>query len=217
MTYLDMATVRRVARRERGVPHPVVAERVASARAAVRMFGDDPSGANPVPSDPHGVTPMPVQVAVCGPRDCTDAEACAAYEVGRLLAGRGAVVICGGYTGVMAAVASGARSAGGTVVGVLSGRTREDASPDLSIVLPTGLGEARNAVIVRSADAVIVVGGSWGTLSELALARRRGDVPVLTLGGWRITDADGRPIPGIEPVEGPAEAVERALEASAPR
>jgi uncharacterized protein (TIGR00725 family) len=148
-----------------------------------------------------------VQVAVCGPGDCTGPEAALAHEVGRLLAARGAVVICGGGTGVMGAVAAGARSAGGIVVGIRPTATRAGASPDLSVTIATGMGEARNAIIVASADAVIVVGGSWGTLSEVALARRRGDVPVISLGGWRIVDGDGRPMDGIRYVRTPAEAV----------
>jgi uncharacterized protein (TIGR00725 family) len=151
---------------------------------------------------------MAVQVSVCGPRDCTEADDRNAREVGRLLAERGAVVICGGYGGVMAAVAAGARSAGGTVVGVLSGADREDAGPDLSIVIPTGVGQARNAVIVNAGDAVIVVGGSWGTLSELALAMRRGGVPVVQLGGWRLFDQEGRPVPGIRHATTAREAVD---------
>lgn len=154
---------------------------------------------------------MPVQVAVCGPRECVDEDERGAYEVGRILAERGAVVICGGYTGVMAAVAAGARRAGGTVVGVLSRPDRAGASPDLSVALATGMGEARNAIIVRSADAVIVVGGSWGTLSELALAMRRGDVPVVQLGGWKILDRDGRPVPGVRHADSPGDAVRLAL------
>lgn len=144
---------------------------------------------------------------MCGPADCTDAERDAARAVGRLLAERGAVVICGGYSGVMAAVTEGARSAGGTVVGVLSRGDWTGADPGLSIKIATGMGEARNAVIVSSADAVIVIGGSWGTLSELALAMRRRTVPVIQLGGWRITGADGAPVPGIHHVTTPEEAV----------
>ncbi|MER6828351.1 TIGR00725 family protein [Streptosporangium sp. NPDC000563] len=150
---------------------------------------------------------MTIQVAVCGPRECTAQEESNAREVGRLLAERGAVVICGGHTGVMAAVAAGARSAGGTVVGVLPRSDRADANPDLSIVIPTGLGEARNTVIVNSGDAVIVIGGSWGTLSELAFAMRYGRVPVVQLGGWRILDGEGRPVAGITHVSSPEEAV----------
>src|SRR5690606_41078295 len=127
----------------------------------------------------------PSQVAVCGPARCTEAEAQAAATVGRRLAERGATVLCGGGGGVMAAAAAGARSAGGIVVGVRPGRDRSGPA-DLSVVLSTNLGEARNAVLVASADAVIVVGGSWGTLSELALAMRRardlpaGQLPVVS-------------------------------------
>ncbi|MET8048499.1 TIGR00725 family protein [Streptosporangium sp. NPDC005286] len=151
---------------------------------------------------------MTIQVAVCGPRDCTGEDESNAREVGRLLAERGAVVICGGYTGVMAAVASGARSAGGTVVGILSRADREYANPDLSIVIPTGVGEARNSIIVNSGDAVIVIGGSWGTLSELALAMRRGRVPVVQLGGWRLVDdRAGHPVAGVRYVSSPREAL----------
>lgn len=154
---------------------------------------------------------MPVQVAVCGPADCTPAEADHARRVGELLADRGAVVICGGGAGVMAAVAAGARSRGGTVVGVRPGGDRAGASDHLSVTLATNLGEARNAVIVWSADAVIAVGGSWGTLSEVALAMRRGRVPVVSLGGWRILDAAGRPVPGVLEAATPGEAVALAL------
>ncbi|OLT20423.1 hypothetical protein BJF78_35515 [Pseudonocardia sp. CNS-139] len=114
----------------------------------------------------------------------------------------------------MAAVAEGVRSRNGIVIGVRPGNTREDASPDLTATIVTNMGEARNAIIVWSADAVVVVGGSWGTLSEVALAKRRGDVPVISIGGWWIVDADGKEVPGIEQVETPEEAVELA---SAPR
>lgn len=152
-----------------------------------------------------------VQVAVCGPADCTAGESAAAERVGALLAGRGAVVLCGGGGGVMAAVAAGARRAGGLVVGVLPGPDRAGANPYLSAAVVTDLGEARNAVLVQSADAVIVVGGSWGTLSELALAMRRGGVPVVTLGGWQVLDAAGRPLPGVRRADSPEEAVRLAL------
>jgi predicted Rossmann-fold nucleotide-binding protein len=170
-----------------------------------------------------------MQVAVCGPRDCTPAEAGAARTVGELLAARGAVVICGGGSGVMAAVAAGARSGGGLVIGVLPGGAqpepvlgggehpqripgadREGASPDLSAVVVTGMGEARNAIIVQSADAVIAIGGSWGTLSEVALAMRRG-VPVVSLGGWQVRDRYGQPVPGMVTAADPADAVRLAL------
>jgi uncharacterized protein (TIGR00725 family) len=115
-------------------------------------------------------------------------------------------VICGGYTGVMGAVTEGARSSGGMVVGVLSGAERAEAHPGLSAVIATGMGQARNAAIVGSADAVIVVGGSWGTLSELAHAMRGGG-PVVQLGGWRLYDAEGRPVPGPVDAASPEEAL----------
>lgn len=153
----------------------------------------------------------PTQVAVCGPREATAEEEAWAFRVGELLAERGATVICGGYTGVMAGVAAGARGRGGRVVGILSGADRAGASPDLDVVIVTGLGEARNAVIVRSADAVIVVGGSWGTLSEVAFAMRRGDIPVVALGGWTLRDRDGADVGGPVAVGTPEEAVAAAL------
>ena len=116
------------------------------------------------------------------------------------------MVICGGYTGVMAAVTEGVRASGGMVVGVLSGAERSQAHPGLSAAIATGMGQARNAAIVGSADAVIVVGGSWGTLSELAHAMR-GGVPVVQLGGWRLSDARGRPVPGPVDAASPEEAL----------
>ena len=150
---------------------------------------------------------MPLQVAVCGPRDCTDEEAGAARRVGELLAEQGMVTVCGGGTGVMAAVAAGARARGGLVIGILPGDSREQANPDLSAAVVTGMGEARNAIIVRSADAVISIGGSWGTLSETALAMRRGGIPVVAVGGWRVLAADGSPVPGVHHVDTPEAAV----------
>jgi uncharacterized protein (TIGR00725 family) len=153
---------------------------------------------------------LPVQIAVCGPRNCTETDARNARTVGKLLAEAGATVMCGGGAGVMAAVARGASGAGGLVIGV-----RPDTDPTaicdgLSAVLYTNMGEARNAILVWSADAVIVIviGGSWGTLSELALANRRGTVPVITLGGWRILDGNDQPIPDPSVVaHSPQEAV----------
>ncbi|MFC1437509.1 TIGR00725 family protein [Streptacidiphilus sp. N1-10] len=154
---------------------------------------------------------MPYQVAVCGPQDCTEREAADAFRVGQLLAERGAVVLCGGGTGVMAAVARGARSRGGIVIGIRPDDDRAGASSDLSAVVLTNLGEARNAVLVWSADAVISIGGSWGTLSEIALAKRRGGIPVVCLGGWRLIDAEGNAVEGIDHTSTAEEAVRRAM------
>ena len=155
---------------------------------------------------------MAYQVAVCGPHECTDAEAARAHRVGELLADAGSVVLCGGGGGVMAAVAAGVRARNGIVVGIRPGDSRDGASPDLSVAVLTNMGQARNAVIVTSADAVIAVGGSWGTLSEVALAMRRGNVAVISLGGWRIVDANGEPVPGVTAVESPEAAVSLALQ-----
>jgi len=122
--------------------------------------------------------------------------------VGRLLAERGAVVVCGGYGGVMEAAGRGAAAAGGLVVGVLPGDSREGANEHMTVALATGLGQARNAVIVTAADSVIAIGGGWGTLSEIGLARRLGR-RVLGLDTWAVE--------GLETVATPAEAVEQAL------
>jgi uncharacterized protein (TIGR00725 family) len=155
---------------------------------------------------------MPIQVAVCGPRHCTEQDTTHAYQVGQLLAQAGAVVICGGGTGVMAAVAAGARAENGLVIGVRPNDTRDDANPDLSAVIVTNMGEARNAIIVWSADAVIAIGGSWGTLSEIALAKRRGTIPVITLGGWTLLDHQHNPLPDpVTHATNPHQAVALAL------
>lgn len=155
--------------------------------------------------------PRPVQVAVCGPSQCTAAEAAQAHEVGELLAARGATVLCGGGGGVMAAVAAGARASGGLVIGVLPGADPRAANPHLSAAVVTNLGQARNAVIVQSADAVIAIGGSWGTLSEIALAMRRGGVHVVALGGWQLLDQAGQPLPGVQLADSAAHAITLAL------
>jgi uncharacterized protein (TIGR00725 family) len=145
-------------------------------------------------------------VAVCGPGSATDEEERWAEEVGRRLAEAGAVLLCGGLGGVMDAAARGASRAGGTVVGILPGDDRFGASEHLTVAVPTGMGEARNAIIARAADAVIAVGGEWGTLSEIALARKMG-TPVVGLRTWDL----GRPEDIID-ARTPEDAVERALD-----
>ncbi|WP_433492714.1 LOG family protein [Nocardia grenadensis] len=128
-----------------------------------------------------------------------------------LSARAGATVLCGGGRGVMAAVAQGASADNGLVIGVRPDTDPAEICEGLSAVLYTNMGEARNAILVRSADAVIVVGGSWGTLSELALANHRGNTPVITLGGWKILDADGNPITAAVTATSPPAAVRAAL------
>jgi len=124
-------------------------------------------------------------VAVCGASDPRPDQRALAREVGRRLAESGAVVLCGGLGGVMEAAAEGAASAGGTVVGILPGGDRTAANPYVTLAIATGLGEARNAVLTAAADAVIAIGGGWGTLSEIALARKRGR-PVVALASWEL-------------------------------
>jgi uncharacterized protein (TIGR00725 family) len=136
-------------------------------------------------------------VAVVGPSAPADPDLLERATVaGRLLAGRGWVVVTGGRGGVMAATAAGVAEAGGTAVALLPGSDREAASPGHTVAIPTGLGEMRNALLVRSVDAVLAVGGSWGTLSEVALAARTG-VPVFSVAGWDLAglgdDHDGSP------------------------
>lgn len=159
--------------------------------------------------------PRALQVAVCGPRHCTDTDRANAYEIGRLLAEAGATVLNGGGIGVMAAVSEGAKKAGGLVIGVRPGPDDSDANEHCDVVLATNMGEARNAILIWSADVVIIVGGSSGTLSEQALAMRR-PVPLITIGGWKLTTADGEPVPGEPPAAStPEEAVQFALSQSA--
>jgi uncharacterized protein (TIGR00725 family) len=141
-------------------------------------------------------------VAVVGPGAASPEQEAAAEEVGRLLARRGAVVVCGGLGGVMEAACRGASREGGTTLGVLPGLDRGAANPFVSVAVATGLGEARNALVVRAADALIAVGGAYGTLSEIALALKAGK-PVIGLGTWEID--------GVERVEGPEAAVNTAL------
>lgn len=124
-------------------------------------------------------------VAVIGPSMASSDEMALAREAGRLLAVAGHVVVTGGLGGVMAAAAEGA--AAGTVVALLPGTDRSAASPGHDVVIPTGLGEMRNALIVRAADAVLAVGGAWGTLSEIALAVRTG-VPVVAVRSWALPE-----------------------------
>ncbi|HWH29248.1 MAG TPA: TIGR00725 family protein, partial [Mycobacteriales bacterium] len=121
----------------------------------------------------------------------------------------GAVLVCGGLGGVMAAACAGAAAAGGVTVGLLPGDDRGAANPHVTVALPTGLGELRNGLLVRCCDAVIGIGGGWGTLSELALARRTG-VPVVLLGSWQVASSTGPEVLG-EVVASAEEAVDRVL------
>jgi len=133
-------------------------------------------------------------VAVVGPSEATSEELACAEQVGRLLAARGVVVVCGGLGGVMEAVSRGASGEGGTVLGILPGTERGDANDHVTVAITTGMGEMRNPLVVRSADVVIAVGGAYGTLSEIAFALRTG-VPVVGIGTWELDDVIDVPDP----------------------
>lgn len=147
-------------------------------------------------------------IAVVGSSTCSSEEAEWATAVGRLVARAGAVLVCGGLGGVMAAAARGAREAGGLTLGILPGTSREDANPYIDVALATGMGEMRNALLVRVAGAVIAIGGGWGTLSEIALAQRI-KVPVVGLHDTFRSAVD------MPRVERPEDAVRWALEQAA--
>jgi uncharacterized protein (TIGR00725 family) len=158
---------------------------------------------------------MTAYVAVCGPGVATPGQESSAEEVGRLLAEGGAVMVCGGLGGVMDAAARGARAAGGTAVGILPGTTRAEASEHLTVSVPTGMGEARNALVVRAADVVIAIAGEFGTLSEIALALKLGK-PVVGLETWEVAKPAAPTDDPIFRARGPREAVARALELAGP-
>jgi len=138
-----------------------------------------------------------------------------AESLGRRLAEAGAIVVCGGGSGVMEAVCRGAQEAGGTTVGLLPGLDRRDGNPHLSVSVPTGLDQGRNLLLVRSSDALVAVGAGFGTLSELALALRTG-VPVIGLATWSLT-LDGRPVDAFPVAEDAAAAARLVLEAARSR
>jgi uncharacterized protein (TIGR00725 family) len=143
-----------------------------------------------------------------GAGEATPAQEAFAEAAGRELARRGAVVVCGGLGGVMAAAARGVHAADGMVVGLLPGDDRTAAAEHLTVAIATGLGEMRNALVVRAADAVLAVGGSHGTLSELALALRTG-VPVVGHDTWALD--------GVAAVDDPVVAVDLVLALAAER
>lgn len=159
-----------------------------------------------------------VYVAVVGPGDAgaSDQDRELATEVGRLLAERGAVVVTGGLGGVMEAASRGASGAGGRVLGLLPGMSREEQNAYLTLSVPTGLGQLRNGLVVRSADAVIAIGGGWGTLSEIALAMRSGRA-VVGLRSWHATPPQPSALDALREVSSAVDAVNAALAAATRR
>lgn len=156
----------------------------------------------------------PHTVAVVGPAEPPDERLVElARVVGRGLAAERVVVVSGGLGGVMEAACQGAKEAGGLTVGLLPGDDPSAANPWVDVAVPTGLGQARNVVLVRTAQALVAVGGSWGTMSEVAHARRAG-VPVVGLGSWSVRDEQGREVPGQVRARDAAHAVELAVAAA---
>jgi len=148
-------------------------------------------------------------IAVIGGSDCTPEEARLAEEVGRELARKDAILICGGLGGVMEAACRGASAGGGLTIGILPGGSRQTANQYVKIPIATNLGEARNVIVVKSAEAVIAIGGGYGTLSEIGHALRNG-TPVVGLNTWSLSRND-RPDNSIVLAKNPVDAVNKAL------
>jgi uncharacterized protein (TIGR00725 family) len=142
------------------------------------------------------------QIGVIGAGEANDELRRLAFDVGAEIARCGAILVCGGLGGVMEASAQGALEQGGRTVGILPGPDRDAANPFIEVAVPTDLGHARNVVVVRSSDALIAVGGSYGTLSEIAFALKMGK-PVVGLRTWEI--------PGVHPVHDAKEAIQKLL------
>ncbi|MFC1991975.1 TIGR00725 family protein [Chloroflexota bacterium] len=148
-------------------------------------------------------------IAVIGGGQPSPEEIRLAEEVGRGIARQGAILICGGLGGVMEAACQGASLEGGMTIGILPGESTRAANPFVQIPIVTGVGSARNMAVVKSAQAVIAIGGSYGTLSEIAHARQ-GDIPVIGLNTWSLS-RNGQQDNSIIPAQNPAEAVEKAI------
>ena len=143
------------------------------------------------------------QIGIIGAGVCGSEARTLAETVGREVAKRGAILLCGGLGGVMEAAAYGAKQEGGITLGILPGTLREEANPWIDIAIVSGMGHARNALIAQSSDALIAVNGEYGTLSEIALGLKMGKPVVVLEPGWRIK--------GVHRVESPEEAVELAF------
>ena len=149
-------------------------------------------------------------IAVIGGSQCSSQEARVAEEVGRELAKRGVTLVCGGLGGVMEAACRGASLEGGVTIGILPGESRQAANPYVQFPIVTGIGYARNVAVVKSAQAVIAISGSYGTLSEISHALQNG-IPVIGLNTWSLSK-NGQQDNSIILAQNPAEAVDKALE-----
>jgi len=147
---------------------------------------------------------MKLIIGVIGTAQATDEEYNMAVEVGKQIAKRNAVLVCGGEGGVMEAACRGAKSEGGVTIGIIPGQSRSEANRYVDIPIVTGMGHARNIVVVRSSNAIIAVAGSYGTLSEIAFALNLG-IPIIGLNTWEVS-------PEIRIVSSPKEAVDLAFD-----
>jgi len=148
-------------------------------------------------------------IGVIGDSSCPPEEAKLAESVGELLAQQGATIVCGGLGGVMEAVCRGAKSKGGLTIGILPGKNSSTANPWVDIPVVTGLGEARNVVVAKSAQAIIAIGGNYGTLSEIAYALKS-SIPVIGLNTWSLS-RNGQEDDSIIKVQSATEAVDKAI------
>ena len=148
-------------------------------------------------------------IAVIGDSSCSPEQAELAETVGEQLAQRGATIICGGLSGVMEAVCRGAKSRGGLTVGVLPGEDASMANPWVDIPIVTGVGYARNMAVVKSAQAVIAIGGGYGTLSEIAYALKS-NIAVVGLNTWSLS-LNGQALDAVIRISNPTEAVDKAV------
>lgn len=153
---------------------------------------------------------MKTHIGVLGPNTTTEEQDHLGREIGRRIAEAGATLFCGGLGGMMQAAAEGAKSAGGQTVGILPGIDKSAANEYIDIAIPTDLGAYRNALLVRSCDAVIAVYGAYGTLSEIAFALRL-NIPVIGVNTWEVS-RNGTPDPGIHIVQTAEEAVALAIQ-----
>ncbi len=143
-------------------------------------------------------------IAVVGAGKCSKKLKDMAGEIGKYVAEHGGVIVCGGMGGVMEGAARGAKEAGGTTIGIIPTVDKDDANEFIDYVIPTGFGEARNIMVVRTADAVIALPGKYGTLSEMAFALKA-KKPLISVSAWKLGD-------DIHQVEDPIEAVKLAME-----
>jgi hypothetical protein len=152
---------------------------------------------------------MKTIIGVIGPNQASNEEHKTAEEVGREIARRNGVLLCGGLGGVMEAACRGAKSEGGLTIGIIPGFGKSDANPFVDIPIVTGISHARNIIVVRSSDAIIAIGGSYGTLSEIAFALKL-EIRVIGIKTWEVS-------PEIKKVTTPKEAVDLAFSLARPR